>query len=184
MQQGNVFNKKKSGLLARSKSVSTINVNYSLNSIDKNELNFNNFLSSKECKEYLLLEKYFKRIQNGDISFLDKDFETNNYTTHNKEKNQRLKDLIFETSNTTLTDQDLLDVLKYKHKEKKGVQFFIKYDNSSNVGNIYLIDLYHMVIPTEQRVRDYIIKTPPKVLYRRILQKVKNRINLSELKIK
>ena len=177
MQHGNLFSSRHNSLLTRSRDVSRIFINDSLKSIDIADLKFINFLKSNLCQEYVLLSRYIEFINNNDFSFLEEDFYNSEFTTGVKSKNDRLKTLIFETSNTVLEDDDLINIVKYKNRTKKGLQLFIKYDNNCNAGRIYLIDLYHLVIPTEQRLPNgTVLKSDLKK------KEIKNNIDLSTLK--
>lgn len=148
MQTKNAF--RKTSIFDKRK-ISKIDFNKGLKSIDHEELYFINFFSSKECKEYKLLSSYYKKAIHNDTSFLENEFYNNEYSIHNIAKNNRLKELIKETTDENLNDIDLLNIVKYKNKKNNGIQLFIKYNSEYDIGEIYLIDLYHMVIPTEDK---------------------------------
>ena len=171
----------KNSILSLRKSSNKIDFNLAMNSVDLEEYNFINFLSSNQCKEYLKVYGYYKESLKSNCSFLDKEFEFDPYTNLNSTKNEKLKKLIYETSSTVFNDFQLLDLIKYKNKKDKGIQFYIKYDKKTNKGNVYLIDLYHMVIPTEYRRKGNVLKTTPQTHYNSIRKKVKNNVNLSEM---
>ena len=174
MQRGNLFKHRKSS--------TKISFETALISIDDEVMCFINFLSSTECKDYILLKKYYDMSKIADFSFLDNDFFNAEFTTKNETKNSRLRSLILKTTNELLDDNQLTDIVKYKNKTKKGLQFFIKYDSDSDTGYVYLIDIYHMVIPTDHIEKNFHIKSNPKQHYKRIKQKVKNKVNLNILK--
>ena len=177
MQRGNVFNNRPS-FLSRNPEPTSIIFHDCLNSIDSEDMCFTNFCSSKECKNYKNVDECYKKVLNQDFSFLDKEFTNTEYTMGNESKNERLKNLISLTLSKTINDNDLYNVVKYKNKTEKEFQLFIKYNPTADVGEVYLIDLYHFVLPTEDK-RFGQRRTDNKSHYERMRRKVKNNVNLS-----
>lgn len=183
MQQGNLFSNRHNSLLTRSRNISHMFINESLKSIDEEELCFINYMKANSCDEYILLSRYISFINNNDFSFLDNEFDNSDFSTGVESKNNRIKDLIYKTSSIMITNNDLINLVKYKNKRKKGLQLFIIYDNTCNAGRIYLIDLYHMVIPTEQRLANgKVVPSNPKRLYEGMKKNVKNNVDLCTLR--
>lgn len=180
MRQGNVFNNRNT--LFNKKRKVGVSFLKGLNSIDLDDIHFTNFCSSKECNEYKMIKEYYERTLKHDYDFLEEDFVEREYTRFNKVKNERLAKLISLTINQDIATSDLIDIVKYKNRDKKGIQFFIKYSNSSDSGEVYLIDLHHMALPTENRSLGQ--KKPNSALYySRVSRKVKHKVNLSEIKL-
>lgn len=179
MQKGNVFNKR-SSFLNKKKATTSIIFHKGLNSVDNEEMCFTNFCSSKECKDYKNVDSCYKKVLAKDFSFLDKEFTNKEYSVGNSSKNERLKKLIGLTLSKTISDSDLYNIVKYKNKNEKGFQLFIKYDSNSDVGEVYLIDLYHFVLPTEDK-RFGQRRTDSKSHYQRVKKKVKKKVNLSSI---
>lgn len=176
MQKDNIFNNKN---LFLSKSKTTLSIDEALNSIDMEDDNFINFMSSKVCKEFLYIKKCYDRIKNGNYSFLEKEFKNREYETFDANKNSRLRNFIFYTNNQLFSDSELQKIIKYKNKENKAIQFFVKYDRKSDNATICLIDLYHLVMPTEYRQIGAKIST--NTHYLRIKKKVSKKTNLKEI---
>ena len=179
MQQSNIFNKRRS--LFDVKKVVGLNFSKGLNSIDLEQLNFTNYCSSKECKEYLKIKEFYDKVQNNKFKFLEKDFESSEYNKTNPQKNKRLITLIKTTINENIEDKDLNNIIKYKNRDEKGIQLFIKYSKELDSGELYLVDLYHFAIPTEDK-RFNQRKKDTKQHYCRVKKKVKHNVNLSETK--
>jgi len=175
MQKGNVFNKK--NLFSKAKV--ELSIEEALSSIDVTDEYFTNFISSKECETYLYIKKCYDRIKKGNYDFLEKEFIPKEYKIFNPDKNSRLRNFIFSTNGILFRDDELQQIIKYKNKEKRGIQFFVKYDSKSEKAIIYLIDLYHMVIPTENKQIGARITN--KMYYQRIKRKVEQKVNLKEV---
>lgn len=171
----------RNSILSLRKSSTDIDFNVGMQSIDLAECNFTNYLSSSESKEYKKVKYYYDKSLAKNNDFLDTDFEFSGYTNKNTFKNEKIKKLIYETSNTVFSDMDLIDLIKYKNKSLNGVQFFIKYDKKTSKGIVYLIDLYHMAIHTDLFYRGSTIKTSDKEYYNRISKKVKHNVSLSNM---
>ena len=181
MQKGNQL-ANRNILLKRKKRGCNVDFLQALNSIDDSNYNFINYLSSCNSKRYLLAKKYYEESLCGDDSFLIRDFGETNYTNGNEFKNEKIKSLIKQTSNKELSDIELTELLKYKCKSEKDFQLFIKYESELDKGIVYLIDLYHMVIPTDKYGKGYIKKSNPEKDYERIKNKVGHKANLSDIK--
>ena len=171
----------KNTILSLRKKTDVIDFEKGMNSIDVEEHNFINFLSSDGSNAYQIIEGYYIESLTGNYSFLDKDFKFEGYTNKNTFKNEKIKALIQKTSNTIFEDEDLIDLIKYKNKTEKGIQLFIKYDSESAKGIVYLIDLYHLVIPTDKVTKNYTVKSNPQKEYQRRKKKVKHNVNLSDI---
>lgn len=178
MRTKSVFDKKS---IFDKKPKTKINFDKGLKSIDHEPLSFINFFSSKECAEYQLISKYYEKANSDDLKFLSKEFSTREYTTYNENKNNRLRVLIKETTGETLSDIELLDITKYRHNDKKGIQLFIRNNAELDIGEVYLIDLYHMVLPTEDK-RFNQRKSNPLNHYNNRKSKVKHNVNLQAIK--
>ena len=178
----NLFSKYQNNILkSNSKKVTKISFDKCLVSIDSELLSFTNFLSSNNCEKYKNIKRYYELSKKLNFSFLEKEFYSNEYTIGNDTKNKRLRSLILETTGELLNDIELTNIIKYKNKNDKELQFFIKYDSSADIGYVYLIDIYHMVIPTKQIEKGKIIPPDPKRHYKGISKKVKHKTNLSEI---
>lgn len=147
-------------------------------SIDESNYNFINFFSSNAASLYIEVKRIYDLSLNDDFD-IDKYFSSHDYHDSGKIKNTRLNQLIFTTNNNNLSEEDLLKLVKYKHRDTKykGFQLFIK------DGKVYLIDLYHLIIPTKdsrttQRSSDSL------QLYQRMQNKVKNKCCLSTINSK
>ncbi len=180
MQTNNIFNKKNSFLESR-KLESKIILEKALNSIDDEELKFINFMSSDMCKEYSLIENYYIKSTHGNYTFLEKEFTNKEYKTHNNSKNTKIRNLIFETTNELFNDEELREIIKYKNSTNPGIQLYIKYDKNDKNAYVYLIDLYHMAITTDYRLKGKKIKDNPVEHYNRMKEKVASKCNLNKM---
>lgn len=152
MLQGHSFSNHKSlfnrSFIKKPSMKDKIDFQYALKSIDVPDENFMNFFTSNQTKTYLYLQEIYDSSLKNQLN-IDKYFTNKEYSITNQRKNNRLKKFIYETSNTLMSDIDLLGIIKYKHREKKEFQIFLKYDIVQDKAFVYLIDIYHLVLPTE-----------------------------------
>lgn len=154
MLQGHSF-KNNSGILNKNFMVrptkgDTIDFSFALKSIDIPDEKFMNFFTSNQTKIYLKLKNLYELSLKNEFN-IDKLFTDKEYSTTNQLKNNRLRKFIYETSHIIMNDIDLLGIIKYKNKEDNEFQLFIKYDLQQRKAFVYLIDIYHLAIPTEFR---------------------------------
>ena len=152
MLQGHSFSNHK-GLFNRSfikkpTQSDVIDFHYALKSIDIPEESFMKYFTSNQTKIYLYLQSIYNLSLENKLN-IDNFFTNKEYNITNQIKNNRLRKFIYETSNIILSDVDLLGMIKYKHRTETGFQIFLKYDINQNKAFVYLIDIYHLAIPTE-----------------------------------
>lgn len=182
MQQGNRFshNQINKPSYLRKNIKQKVNFFPALKSIDIEEESFINFLSSNQNKLYqYLYEVYSSSIK--DELIIDHFFTNKEYSNTNHTKNERIKKFIYETNKTVLTDIDLLEFVKYKHKKDNEFQLMVRYNSVTDSADVYLIDFYHLMIPTEygqigERKKDDVRH------YERIKNKVGHKYDISSLK--
>ena len=109
----NIFNK---NFLIRPVKQDEVDFSLALKSIDIPEENFMNFFTSNQTDIYLKLKEMYELSLNNSFN-IDKYFSNKEYTTTNPIKNNRIRKFIYETSNSIMDDQDLLGMIKYKHRE-------------------------------------------------------------------
>lgn len=182
MQQGNRFkqNSLRKNSYLEIKKKQKVDFSFALKSIDLEEDKFINFLSSDQNKLYsYLYEIYMLSLR--DELLIDKYFTNKEYGNTNKIKNDRIKKFIYETNGIVLSDIELLDFVKYKHKEAKEFQLMVRYNQEKDIADVYLIDFYHLMIPT---VNHQISQRNMDVTkyYERIKKKVGHKYDIAHLK--
>lgn len=134
-------------ILIRPQENDVIDFSLALKSIDLPSYQFMNYFTSNQTKIYIELQKMYNASLDNHFQ-IDKYFTSKDYSALNALKNERIKRFIRETSNTNITNADLNELIKYKNKDNPNFQLFVKYNRNESKAHVYLIDIYHLVIPT------------------------------------
>ena len=141
-------------------------------SINIEEDYFTNFLTSWICKEGINLKKIIDSFKDDIVKTMNQ-FE-GDYLFSNKKSDRLIRILRASYPGCSLLDSDIPSkVIKLKYSKFKPIQFFIY--NNNNVLEVYLIDVYHLAIPTEHPSSG---KEDPKGIYR---AKSNAKCNISEI---
>ena len=136
---------KETGSKFESVSITTINFENSLNSIDCEDEFYTNYASSKEQKVYKIIENLFTEILNGNNDILKK------YTFDELYYREKVVDRLINIINIFCGDEystnDLPYIFKLKNKKDPKIHLYITVND--NVAEILLIDLYHLSIPAD-----------------------------------
>ena len=124
-----------------------LNINGALHSINFEEKLFTNCVKSYDKKIYKEIKEIFDEFYFFNASLDDKFILLDN-ESGNKEKEERLKDIIKES----LDINNIPNLMKFKPKHNKadktleGVRIYVYYDKNTEEFDLYLIDLYHLGI--------------------------------------
>lgn len=124
-----------------------LNINGALHSIIFEEKLFTNYVKSYEKKIYKEIKGIFDELYFGKASIDDKFILLSN-EKENREKEERLEDIIKESLNINKVPS----LMKFKPKHNKsdktldGVRIYAYYDINTEEFDLYLIDLYHLGI--------------------------------------
>lgn len=124
-----------------------LNINGALHSINFKEKLFTNYVKSYDKKIYKEIKGIFDELYFCNASLDDKFILLDN-ESENKEKEERLKDIIKESLNIN----NIPNLMKFEPKHNKndktleGVRIYVYYDKNSEEFDLYLIDLYHLAI--------------------------------------
>lgn len=124
------------------KQYNSFDFNNNLKSNNFSDLEFTNYVSSKECKKYKDLKdicfKIFCNKNELDNLFMADELDNNVSVS----KRKRLWNILNKINNTTISHDEI--ILKFKNKIDKEIQFYIKDDNG--IFKLYMIDIYHIGI--------------------------------------
>lgn len=127
--------------------VKDFNINGALHSINFNEKFFTNYVKSYDKKIYIEIKRIFDDIYYHNATLEEKFILLDN-DKENKEKEERLKEIIRENLNI----KNVPSLMKFKPKHSKddktleGVRIYVYYDKNTEEFDLYLIDLYHLGI--------------------------------------
>lgn len=117
---------------------------------------FTNYIKSYENKYYIVLDKIFEKLYNDNYNFLDEfeldEYEASEFTSQSK----RLKRII-KKANNIKEEVELPAIHKFKptRKQRKidkiydGIRLFVSEDDEQGIIELYLVDLYHLAIDSE-----------------------------------
>ena len=127
--------------------VKGFNANGALHSINYEEKLFTNYVKSYEKKIYIELKQLFDDILCNHASLDEKLILLDNGKGE-REKEQRLKEIIKETLNIEKVPDLMKFKLKHDKKDKtlEGVRIYVHYDKESEEFDLYLVDLYHLAL--------------------------------------
>lgn len=134
-------------------------MNGALHSINIENQYFTNFVKSYEKKIYLKIKELFDDIFYKKSTIDDKFILLNN-DNQNKEKENRLKEIVKENLNISKVP----NLMKFKPKVSKddktldAVRIYVYYDKNIEEFKLYLIDLYHLGIDGLNKIGKYDLK--------------------------
>ena len=133
--------------------------NDNLKSVNLNELEFTNYVKSRNCKKYLDLKRICIKLEK-DKNELYKLFEADELDSNTSViKYERLLKILSIVNNREIQKEEI--ILKFKNKNDKEIQFYIKDENG--IFMLYLIDIYHIGIEAKNKKNG---RTDRKGIYR------------------
>jgi hypothetical protein len=141
------------------------------------DLQFTNFLSGKECKEYDVLQKIYNEWKNG-IDIINR-FESVIIEDRNQEKLKRLCAIISRhkkrkcylkcKNNEKCLNRNILKTIEHKYKDKQcNVPLRVFAKKIKNIVYVCLLDFYHLGMPAFNKATG---KTNIDGLYKAICQR-------------
>ena len=123
------------------KEFESIEMDFSMKSINIEDLHFTNFCKSMGCEQYKLLKNTYIKYKNGENILSD--FEFTEIESFSNIK--RLREII--KYNLLGTSINIYEIFKYKYNNDDRFQLFIKHNGKKL--NVVLIDLFHLGIPAK-----------------------------------
>ena len=121
--------------------------NNNLKSVHLKDLEFTNYVSSKECKKYKDLQNICTRINHNknelENLFIADELENNTSVL----KYERLLKILSAINNRQITQNEI--ILKFKNIVDNEIQFYIK--NENGTFKLYMVDMYHIGIEAVNR---------------------------------
>ena len=116
--------------------------NNNLKSTHLKELEFTNYVKSKNCKKYVKLRDICKSIilSKSELEILFEADELDDKTS--VLKYERMLKIISAINNMKVSKEEV--ILKFKNRDDKEIQFYIK--NENGIFKLYMIDMYHIAI--------------------------------------